>query len=141
MERARGRIEGFNRETLTLQDLAAHCEDRRIDLVQLPLRRAHGCSIYEAREPMIYINSLLSEPEKIIAGFHEYLHITDGVVAQAYWSTGTFWNLSKLEYQAQVVGVMALMPDELVKWSTEDEICREFNVSRRTARFRLSLFR
>jgi Zn-dependent peptidase ImmA (M78 family) len=141
LERARARIENFNREQLFLDDLFAHCDDRHIEVVWRPMRVAHGCSFYDEGEPYICLNPLVSKPEQIIAGWHEYLHITEHVPGVTTFSTGTFFNLSKFEYQAQVVGVMALMPDVMIRWLNEEEIMGEFGVSQDIARFRLSLFR
>ena len=141
MERARARIENFNKEQLSLDDLYAHCDDRRIEIVWQSMRLAHGCSFYEQGKPFICLNPLVLPSEQTIAGWHEYLHLTEHVAEQATFSTGAFFNLSKMEYQAQVVGVMALMPDPLVRWACEDELMGEFAVSRKIARFRLSLFR
>ena len=139
MERARQRIEGFNSHQLNLEDLYAHCDDRRIEVVWMPLRTGHGCSFYEQGHAFIYLNPLVSKPEQIIAGWHEYHHIVDHVAEQAVFSTGTFWNLSKLEYQAQVVGVMAYMPDPMVWGLSVEDIRRRFGVSEQLARFRASL--
>jgi Zn-dependent peptidase ImmA (M78 family) len=141
LERARARIENFNRQQLLLEDLFAHCDDRHIEIVWQPMRRAHGCSFYEQDEPFICINPLVSPAEQIIAGWHEYLHLVEHVPDVVTFSTGTFFNLSKMEYQAQVIGVMALMPDPLVRWLNEEEIMGEFGVTQSIARFRLSLFR
>jgi Zn-dependent peptidase ImmA (M78 family) len=141
LERARRRIEDFNRESLGLEDLYHHCDDRHIEVVSMPLRTGHGCSFYRGGFPYIFINPLVSKAEQVIAGWHEYLHLMEHVPEQATFSTGTFFNLSKMEYQAQVIGVMALMPDPLVRWLNEEEIMGEFGVTQSIARFRLSLFR
>ncbi|MGH9764681.1 MAG: ImmA/IrrE family metallo-endopeptidase, partial [Blastocatellia bacterium] len=101
---------------------------------------AHGCSFHEGGRPFIYINSLLSHPEQVIAGFHEFHHLTDHALnTDVFLSTGNLWNRSKYEYQAQVVGVLAYMPDPLVWGLSAEEIQSCFGVTRQLARFRASL--
>jgi hypothetical protein len=54
-------------------------------------------------------------------------------------STGDLWNYSKYERQAQVVGVVALIPDCALTGKSVRELCTYFAISYDLARFRLLL--
>jgi Zn-dependent peptidase ImmA (M78 family) len=140
IDRFAERIEGFNVRSLTLGDLSRLCDERHIELVQTRMRSYHGVALEDDGYSYIYINSLLSEPERIIAGYHEYCHIADHCLDMSIRkSTGSFWNLTKYERQAQVIGTVALMPESWIRGLSVEGIGREFGVSRGIAEFRASL--
>jgi Zn-dependent peptidase ImmA (M78 family) len=137
LERFAARIDGFNLRQQRLEDLSLLCERRGIEFIEIPLLTLHGCALCRDGIPFLYINSRLSRPEKVIAGFHEFCHLTDhslemGVVN----SSGNFWNLSKLERQAQLVGVLAWMPQALARGLSVEELIIRFGVKREVATFR-----
>jgi len=135
-------IEGFNVRSQSLSDLNRLCDQLDIEVVQFPMRRLHGVALEDDGFKYLYINSRLTGPEKVIAGFHEFCHLTSHSLEMSVLkSTGGLWNLQKYERQAQIVGTIALMPDpSLVGLSIED-IMHEFGVSRLIAEFRAGLVR
>jgi Zn-dependent peptidase ImmA (M78 family) len=140
VERFRYRLPGFNRRTFTLRDLFDICDEINVRVKSLPMQLLHGCSFVESGEVFLYVNSLLARPEQVIAGFHEYCHITDHCFGvEVFQSTGNLWNLSKREYQAQIIGALALMPATMISGLTVVEIMYQFGVRREIAEFRASL--
>lgn len=110
----------------------------------MPLRRLHGCSFPDEEDPdrsVLWVNSLLTEPEKIIAAFHELTHILMHPPGQgAFASTGALWNRRKIEQEAQSVGIVALLPLPAILGRAVWEIEEAFGVNRKVARWRLQLF-
>jgi len=140
IERFRSHLPGFNQHSFTLPDLYDICEAIEVRVRRLPMRRLHGCSFVEGGEVYIYINSLIRGPEQVIAGFHEYCHVVDHCFdVEVFQSTGGLWNLTKRERQAQIIGVLALMPAPLIDGMTIDEAMRAFGVRRDVAEFRATL--
>jgi Zn-dependent peptidase ImmA (M78 family) len=135
-------IDGFNVRSQSLNDLRRLCDQLEIEVVHLPLRRLHGVALEDDGFKYLYINSRLSGSEKIIAGFHEYCHLTSHSLEMSILkSTGGFWNLQKYERQAQIIGTIALMPDPALPGLSIEEVMQEFGVSRQIAEFRASLAR
>jgi len=133
-------VPGFNERALDLEDLAAICDRVGIEVVEVPLRRYHGCAVYVDGLPFLYLNSLLAPPEKIIAGWHEFAHLVDHPPdLRVFTSTGGLWNLGKADRQAQAVGCLALMPDAEVWGLNLPEIMERYGVPRQVAEFRLDL--
>lgn len=141
IRRFESRVNGFNRQPLTLDDLWFECEQRSILADQFPFRRIHGMSFTDGDgQQCLLINSLLSVPEQVIAGFHELTHLIDQADdVSVFLSLGNLWNHGKAERQAQTVGVIALMPDRLIVGLSASEISERWQVSRKLAEFRLSL--
>lgn len=135
-------VEGFNQRSLRLFDLVTICEALDIEIVEKRMRSLHGSAYEEDGFRFVYINSLISPAEQVVAGFHElfhiFHHIGDGKLCQ---SRGATVRLSKQEKQAQAAGVIALMPLGVVYELSIEEMMREFDVSRRLAEFRLMIFR
>jgi Zn-dependent peptidase ImmA (M78 family) len=140
LERFCSRIPGFNVQSQCLNDLYRLCEQLDIEVVQFPMRQLHGAALEDDGFRYLYINRLLSTPERVIAGFHEYCHLTSHSLDVAVFkSTGGLWNLDKYERQAQIVGAVALMPEPAVCSLSVEEIMREFSVDLRIAEFRASI--
>lgn len=138
LDRFAEEVAGFNVRSLCLRDLEQQCEARNIDFIIRPLRTLHGIAIELHEFDFVYVNSLIPDPLKTIAGFHELFHILHHIGdTKRCLSTGGVSCLSKNEFQAQVVGVVALMPDSLVASMSVNDIMREFEVSRQIAEFRL----
>ena len=139
------RIPGFGSKSLTLPDLFTTCEADSIEVFRTPFDRLHGCAFFEDNAPFIFINSTLPPTEQIIAGWHEYDHLSRHILQShcpyncVFTSSGSMVNLSRMEREAQIVGVLALMPQPLVMGLSLEDIMREFGVSRHTAEFRASL--
>lgn len=137
------RISGFNHRSLGLTDLYRECERRGIFADEIPLRRIHGCSFQdEDRQPCLLINALIAEPYRVVAGYHELAHLLDhppdpGVLL----STGSLWNRSKAEFQAQAVGVVALIPRELIEKLDFGELAEEYAFPRDLIMFRAQIRR
>ena len=88
------------------------------------------------------INSLLSQPEQIIAGFHELTHLIDQADDPGiFLSNGNLWNRAREERDANIIGVIALMPDREVAGLSACDIMERWQVSRAVAEFRLSLMK
>lgn len=140
IQRFEARLRGFNLRSLVLDDLLHECERRDIFVDLVPFQRIHGISFHDKGQPCLLVNSLLTDAEKIIAGYHELTHLLDQADdVSVFLSLGNLWNHSKAERHAQTVGVIALMPDAAVWGLTVDEISEQFQVSRKLAEFRLSL--
>jgi hypothetical protein len=139
--KAGSRIPDFNKRSLRLSDLHRICDELSIQVVQWQMRRLHGSAYEEDGYRFIYINPLISYSEQIVAGFHELEHIVshvgNGEVCQ---SRGDTLRLSKQEKQAQMVGVIALMPITIVYGMTVEEMMREFDAPRKLAEFRFKIF-
>jgi hypothetical protein len=142
MLRAGSRIPEFNKRSLRLCDLCRICDEFSIQVVQWQMRRLHGSAYEEDGYRFIFINPLVSYAEQIVAGFHEFEHIIshvgNGEVCQ---SSGDTLRLSKQEKQAQMVGVIALMPITVVYGMSVEEMMGEFDAPRKLAEFRFSIFR
>jgi Zn-dependent peptidase ImmA (M78 family) len=142
LEQFRLTIDGFNVRSQSLNDLGRLCDELEIEVVQMPLRRLHGVALEDDGYKYLYINSRLSGPEKVIAGFHEYCHLTSHSLEMSILkSTGGLWNLQKYERQAQIIGTVALMPDPALSGLSIEEVMQEFGVSRQIAEFRAGLAR
>src|SRR5262249_28635755 len=141
IERFMARVPGLNRFRLAFVDLLASCDAYGIVVIQQPMRVLHGSAIHSSTRPYIMINSHLSGPEKVIAGFHEFTHIIDQEVPENSYrlSTGNLYNMSKSERQAQVVGVIALMPGPEARGLTVEDMMRIYGVRREVAEFRVTL--
>jgi Zn-dependent peptidase ImmA (M78 family) len=140
IERFRRRLPGFNVRRFCLRDLYDLCSYRGIDIIQMPLRALHGAAAEEDGYQYIFINSLLQNTEKIVAGFHEFCHLTDHVLdVDVFHFTGSLWNVNKYERQANIIGVLALMPAPSIQGMTVEDIMRQFGVRREIAEFRASL--
>lgn len=140
-DRFADRVEGFNQKSLRLYDLYNYCEGSGIEVVEKQMRQLHGGAHELEGYQFIYINSLISYSEQIIAGFHELFHVLNHVGnAELCFSYGKVNNLSKQEFQAQAIGVIALMPLPEVYDMTIDQIVSEFYVSRQIAQLRFNIF-
>lgn len=135
-------VEGFNQKSLGLNQLIEICDGKKIELIEKPFRGLHGIAIEDRQHDYIFINQIISYSYKVIAGYHELFHILHHVGnGQECLSYGGVINLSKKEYQAQAVGVIALMPDVMIQGLSIEDLMREFDVSRRIAEFRFCLTR
>lgn len=140
IERFSNRLPDFNRRSFSLPDLYNICDELEVNVGRIPMQYLHGCCFVEGNEVYLYVNSLLRGPEQVVAGFHEYCHITDHCFdVEVFESTGGLWNLNKRERQAQIIGVVALMPAPSIHGMNVEDIMREFGVRREIAEFRASL--
>lgn len=142
IRRIEARISGFNLRSLTLDDLNFECERRGIIADGIPLAAIHGYSMCDDDGAAMIINSLLSQPEQIIAGFHELTHLIDQADDPGiFLSNGNLWNRAREERDANIIGVIALMPDREVAGLSACDIMERWQVSRAVAEFRLSLMK
>lgn len=140
LDRFAEEVDGFNRKTLGGSDLEEVCLSLGIELIERPFRSLHGIAIEFREYNYVYVNSLISEPFKVIAGFHELFHVLHHIGdGKRCLSTGGVFNLSKNEYQAQAAGVIALMPNRIVAEMSVEDMMREFEITRQIAEFRLRL--
>lgn len=141
IERFERRIPGFNRRSLSLDDLTFLCDLLNIYYDLLDVSPLHGCSLLENGEHFLFVNEKLTYPLQVIAGFHELTHLLTHPMdsLRLHKSTGGLWNLDKQERQAQTVGMIALMPSPLVYGLDAYEVMERFDVSFDIAMFRLSL--
>jgi Zn-dependent peptidase ImmA (M78 family) len=142
LDKFAGGVEGFNQRALGIVDLEFFCLQHDIEIDEMQFRALHGIAVAISDCDYIYINSLISYPEKVIAGYHELFHLVQHIGtgdSTRCLSEGQVVNLSKNEFQAQAAGVIALMPDALVDGMSVEDMMREFEVSRRIAEFRLRL--
>lgn len=139
--RFRERIPGFNQRRLSLTDLFEICEEQDYCVIETPLRELHGCSFYDDDgQPCMTLNVLLPEGEKTIAGWHEFAHLYDQApTPSVFCSTGNLWNNRKNERQAQVIGLLALMPDVEVVGMTAADLVEQYGVSYKTAEQRITI--
>lgn len=138
MERFAEWIPGWGKRQLCLADLSDYCERQQIELVEYPLEDADGYALWVSSVPYIYVANHLRGPEKVITGYHELAHILyHPSHPEVFKRTGDLWNWSKCDRQAEIVGVLAWMP-EVVGLSVE-EVMTRFGVSRGIAEFRLHL--
>jgi Zn-dependent peptidase ImmA (M78 family) len=134
-------IPEFNRCSLTLEDLERICEAQNIELLYRNMRLLHGMAIQCDGVDVLRLNKLISYSEQVIAGFHELFHfLFHPVDSQVCLSYGRICNISKRELQAQIVGVIALLPISLVYKMTVEDMMREFEISKEIALFRLKVF-
>jgi len=133
------RIDGFNVQSLTSDDLALECERSGITILSDHFEKAHGGSLWVDEYPFIFLSDSLSEPEKVVTGFHEFCHLEFDPPGDIFLSTGNLWNWQKAERQANIVGVIALMPDTEVIRMTVDRMMGYYGISRELAQFRFDL--
>lgn len=135
------RIPSFNQRRLSLTDLFEICEEQEYCVIEMPLRKLHGCSFYDDDgQPCLILNALLPDGEKLIAGWHEFAHLYDQApTPSVFCSTGNLWNNRKNERQAQVIGLLALMPDAEVVGMTAADLVEQYGVSYKTAEQRITI--
>lgn len=130
----------FGERTLDLDDLHHLCEAETIETVEIPMRQAHGFSWTDPGGDCIYINQLITPSQKIIAGWHERLHLachpTD---ARVLASLGPLASKVRWEIEADAAGVIALIPRRDLCLSV-GEIAARYRIARKVVEFRLQLF-
>lgn len=133
-------VPGFNETQLGLDALYYHCDRLGYCAQEGHLRKLHGCSFYDSEGPCLVVNSLISPAERAIAGWHEFAHLTfDMKDARVFFSHGRFFSRRKIERKAQMVGVLAWMPDGECWGFTVPELIERYDVPRGVAEFRVSL--
>ncbi len=121
MDRLSQQLEGFNQRPFTLDDLHQYCYTHGIYADEVRLRRLHGCCFYHGQVPCLVISAGLSPMEKIVAGYHELAHLLlHEVGTEVFCSTGNLWNEVKIERQAQIAGVIALLPRTMLNQDLSD---------------------
>lgn len=134
-------VPGFSEVRLSLDDLAIECDRRGIDLIEIPMRRLHGCSWTDEFGPCIYLNRLVPIQQRTIAGWHEFahlqLHLTD---SQVLMSAGSLRNRGKFEREAETIGVIAFLPLALIQGMSAETIAATFGLPKKTANFRLQVY-
>jgi Zn-dependent peptidase ImmA (M78 family) len=121
MDRLSQEVPGFNQRPFTLDDLHEYCFLNGIFADEVALRRLHGCCFYRGERPCLVINELLSNHEKIVAGYHELAHLLlHNIGQEVFCSTGNLWNHSKIERQAQIAGLVALLPRTMLDQDLSD---------------------
>lgn len=140
VERFVKRIPGFNRFQLSFSYLIELSEAYGIKVLQIPLDLHHGQWIISNKRSYIVINSEISAPLQVIGGFHEFAHVTDHAPLRLLdHYSGGLCNIRKFERQAQIIGVMAYMPDTEILGLSSEDLMRRYGISREIAMFRLSL--
>ena len=142
IKRFEDRIEGFNRRSLSFEDLQSICEHNDIEVVLEEMKEAHGVALWIGDQAFIYINRLLNESMRVFNLGHEFTHITDQVIdTQMFLSTGKLWLKSKQERQANIIGAICLMPDCEIEGLTVDQISTAYGIPIKLAEFRCGLLR
>lgn len=115
-------IPDLNSRVLNLDDLYQYCDSQNYFAIERQLQRLHGCSFLGSDgQPSMVINSLLRESEKIVAGWHEYIHLLiHSPKDNVFCSTGNLWRHGKTEQQAQTIGVIALLPCKMLSEDLSD---------------------
>jgi Zn-dependent peptidase ImmA (M78 family) len=133
-------IPGWGLRQLTLDDLGNLCDDCGIVVVEIELD-ADGHAVWLGGQPFVYINSLLPYSERVITGFHELAHILyHPSDRQVFKRTGRdLWNWSKCDRQAEIVGLLAWMPETQARGLNAEELMKRFQVRRQSAEFRSNL--
>jgi Zn-dependent peptidase ImmA (M78 family) len=125
---------------LSLADLNRVCDSLGIEVVEYPLEDATGYVLWIAMSAHIYIADGLRGPEKVVTDFHELAHILyHPPHPEVFERTGGLWNTDKCQRQAEIVGVVAWMPEREVRGCTTEELMKKFGVSREVAAFRAGL--
>lgn len=138
MERFAEWIPGWGRRQLCLADLTDYCERHGIEVVFADLEDADGYALWVSSVPYIYIASHLRGPEKVITGYHELAHILyHPPHPEVFSRVGNLWNWSKCDRQAEIVGVVAWMPE--IKGLVVEEVTERFGVPLDVAKFRVEL--
>ena len=123
---------------MSLADLKDLCEEIGVTVVEYPLEEACGYALWVEGTPYVYIAEHLTGPEKVITGYHELAHILyHPSHPEVFERTGNLWNMNKCNRQAEIVGVVAWMPE--IRRLTVEEISEEFEVSIKLAQFRHEL--
>lgn len=141
VERITQLIPGWGVKQLTLDTLEKYCATQSIICTELPLIEADGYAFYQHRIPHIYYSSRLPYPQKVITGYHELCHILiDAPDPEMFKRQNPrCWNFNKWDRKAEIVGVVAWMPETRARGLSVEELMREFDVSRDSAEFRASL--
>jgi Zn-dependent peptidase ImmA (M78 family) len=141
IERFSKEIEGFNERPLGLPDLYAECERRGIVVEEAVFKRVHGCSFFDRDgDVFLFVNRLLPEPLRALAGFHELKHVLYRDPHPVCYSTPSLWNRTKYERQAQAVGLIALLPRVLISRMEPGEAQFESGLPKELVRQRYQLW-
>jgi Zn-dependent peptidase ImmA (M78 family) len=123
---------------LSLVDFYELSEALGVEVVDYPFEQDAGQAFWVGDIPYVYYSSLLPGPEQVITCYHELAHILyHPPRPEVFKRTGDLWNWSKCDRQAEIVGVVAWMPES--KGSVE-QLMAEFGVGREVAEFRHSLY-
>ncbi|MEW6129612.1 MAG: ImmA/IrrE family metallo-endopeptidase [Acidobacteriota bacterium] len=133
-------VPDWNRKQLSLDALGNLCDECGITLEELELD-ADGLALWEDAEPYIYINSQLKYSERVITGFHELTHILYHTPRPEIFrrQSNCCWNFSKQDRQAEIVGLVAWMPEAATRGLSVESLMLKFDVRRESAEFRASL--
>lgn len=133
-------IPGWNQRQLTLDDLCRVCDESGVVLIEMDLL-ADGLALWSDAQPFIYINTRLSYSEKVITGFHELTHILYHPSQPEIFKRqkNCCWNFSKQDRQAEIIGLVAWMPESQARGLSPASLMAQFNVRRESAEFRASL--
>jgi Zn-dependent peptidase ImmA (M78 family) len=131
-------IPGWGIKQLTLDDLGNLCDDCGIVIVETELN-CDGLSFWLDGEPFVYINSHLNYAEQVITGFHELTHILYHPTDDEILHRRALWNWSKCDRQAEIVGVVAWMPETQARGLSPNALMHQYGVRRESAEFRAGL--
>jgi Zn-dependent peptidase ImmA (M78 family) len=140
VERFASWIPGWGRKQLSLADFYEFAESLSVEVIEYPFIQDAGCAFWVGVTPYIYYSSKLTGPEQVITCYHELAHILyHPSRPEVFRRTGDLWNMSKCDRQAEIVGVIAWMPETVVRGLSVDDLMNEFGVSRKLAEFRSAL--
>jgi Zn-dependent peptidase ImmA (M78 family) len=133
-------IPGFNHRQFCLEDLYNLAHFYGVKILQTHFMRDGGHVVYSPRRIYIVIDKGMTGPYKVMHGFHEITHVLYHERPYVlYRCSGRNWNLSKCEYQAEIIGALAWMPDREARGLPAEALMARYGVSRETAEFRASL--
>jgi hypothetical protein len=140
VEAVRREVPDLGRRSLTLGDFEACCGRLEIEVIYLEMEEVRGVSFYEQGVPFIGLNSVLPRPEMVVTAFHELTHLLAHPFTEERFSEADAdFSPEVYELEANVVGVVALIPDEAAPWPLARRLVRRYGVTPRTAHFRLWL--
>lgn len=133
-------IPGWGRRQLSLVDFYELSESLGVEVVDYPFEQDAGYAFWVGDIPYVYYSNRLSGSEQVITCYHELAHILyHPPRPEVFKRTGNLWNWSKCDRQAEIVGVVAWMPEPMVHDMTVSDLMREFGVRREVAEFRINL--
>ncbi|HKP85605.1 MAG TPA: ImmA/IrrE family metallo-endopeptidase [Blastocatellia bacterium] len=138
VERFADWIPGWGRRQLALSDFYELAESLGVEIVEYPFRRDAGQAFWVGATPYVYYSSWLSGPEQVITCYHELAHILyHPSRPEVFKRTGDLWNMSKCDRQAEIVGVIAWIPD--TQRLSVEGLMEAYGVNREIAEFRAGL--
>jgi Zn-dependent peptidase ImmA (M78 family) len=120
--------------------LGNFCDNNGIVIIEISLSR-DGYAFTQNNTPYIFINSRLNYAEKVVTGYHELAHLLLHAPNPEVFrrQKNCCWNFSKCDRQAEIVGLVAWMPETQARGLSPGALMHQYDVRWESAEFRAGL--